>query len=186
MDKINIEKSIESINDRQFRTWSFEYFEIIKKRGFDDAPASRNIHHFFKGGLRAHTEEMIFIGQSIYDACVFESMDLDELMISIIFHDAGKSDMYILVNGAYEHNPNSLIFTKPHNTIGPVDHAEIPILDWDEFGFNFSQNIRLAILSHMGGWSVTGYYPDTLLASIVSSADLISSRVGKTGWDNIR
>jgi hypothetical protein len=186
LDKINIEESIENIKDKQFRSWSLEYLNILKKRGFDEAPASRNIHHFFKGGLRAHTEEMLFIGQSIYDACVFDGINLDELMISIIFHDAGKSDVYILVNGEYEHNPNSLIYTKPHDFIRPVDHSDIPILDWDELGFIFPWSVRLAILGHMGGWSVTGVYPDTLLASIVSSADLISSRVGKAGWDNVR
>lgn len=182
MDKLNIEECLAKVKDETLRNWSFQYLQILKKRGFDEAPASRNIHHFFKGGLRAHTEEMLFIGQSIYDACVFDGINLDELIISIVFHDAGKADLYTLVDGEYGHNTSSLVYTKPHDFIRPLDHSDIPILDWDELGFNFSWNIRLAILGHMGGWSVTGYYPDTLLASIVASADLISSRIGVTNW----
>jgi hypothetical protein len=181
--KINIEQSLYLLHDKQLSEMSFKYLDILKKRGFDEAPASRNIHHFYKGGLRDHTEEMLFIGKVLYDGYDFEGVDEDELNISIIFHDAGKADMYKLEDGEYIHNPNSLIFTKPHDTIRPVDHADIPDLDWKELGFDFSWNIRLAILGHMGGWSVTGVYPNSLLGSIVASADLISSRIGKTGWD---
>lgn len=181
--KINIETSLKNLHNKHLSEMSFKYLDILKKRGFDEAPASRNIHHFYKGGLRDHTEEMLFIAKVLYDGCEFEGVDEDELIVSIIFHDAGKADMYTLENGVYTHNTESLVYTMPHDTTRPVDHADIPDLDWNELGFDFSWNIRLAILGHMGGWSVTGVYPNSLLGSIVASADLISSRLGKTSWD---
>lgn len=180
--KIYIESALECLNDPNLRDLSFKYLDIIKKRGFDIAPASRGVHHGYMGGLRDHTEEMLSIAKVLYDGCGFEGVDEDELNISIFFHDAGKADMYKLVDGAYEHNPNSLIFTKPNNLLRPLDHSDIPILDWNELNFDFSWNIRLAILGHMGGWSITGVYPNSLLGSIVASVDLMSSRLGKTEW----
>lgn len=172
--KLNIEWCLAQVKDERLRELSFKYLEILKKRGFDDAPASCGLHHSYKGGLRDHTEEMLFIGKAILDSCKFEGIDLDELMISIVFHDAGKADLYMIVDGKFEHNIMSRSTT--------IDHAFIPIVDWGELGLDFPENIKKSILGHMGGWSVTGIYPDTLMASIVSSADLISSRIGVTGW----
>lgn len=172
--KLTIEGCLKELKNEQWKDWSFKYLDILKSRGFDEAPSSCKLHHSTKGGLREHTEEMLYIADVIKKECGFDKVDEDELVISIVFHDGGKADLYMLdATGNYTHNPNSRATT--------IDHACIPIFDWYDLGFEFSKNIQDAILGHMGGWSVTGVYPDTLLASIVSSADLISSRLGKTG-----
>jgi hypothetical protein len=167
--KMKIEKALNLIGDAHLKGCSILYFNKLKLMGFDHAPASRGVHHSYDGGLRDHTEEMLDIGLHIHFQ--FPNVNRDHLIVALVFHDAGKTQLYIKSNDHYEHNP--FICNK--------DHSFVPIDDWDYLGYNMPEEVKLAILGHMGGWSVTGVYPDRLLDTIVCSADLISSRL-KGDW----
>ena len=166
---MKIENALKLVQDPHLRGCSFLYLDKLKMMGFDHAPASRGVHHAYDGGLRDHTEEMIDLALHLVKKV--PNINLDYLIVAIVFHDAGKTQLYIKVDDHYEHN--SLIENK--------DHSLVPVDDWAYLGYSMPEEVRLAILSHMGGWSVTGVYPDRLLDTIVCAADLISSRL-KGDW----
>jgi hypothetical protein len=166
---MKIEDALELIQDPHLKGCSFLYLDKLKMMGFDHAPASRGIHHAYDGGLRDHVEEMIDIG--IHLTKMIPNINLDYLIVAIVFHDAGKTQLYVKVDDHYEHN----------TYIENKDHSLFPVDDWAYLGYSMPEEVRLAILSHMGGWSVTGVYPDRLLDTIVCAADLISSRL-KGDW----
>ena len=167
--EMKIEDTLDLIQDPHLKGCSFLYLDKLKMMGFDHAPASRNIHHAYDGGLRDHVEEMLDIG--IHLAKMIPNINLDYLIVAIVFHDAGKTQLYVKVDDHYEHN----------TYIENKDHSLFPVDDWAYLGYSMPEEVRLAILSHMGGWSVTGVYPDRLLDTIVCAADLISSRL-KGDW----
>jgi len=170
---MKIETALLEIRNSYLRECSLKYLVILKDRGFDNAPASISFHHPYKGGLRDHTEEMLDIAIGIVYTMKFKEINLDHLLISIVFHDAGKTDYYIWIDDHFEHNRLSPAYE--------YDHAFVPVVDWEKIGFIMPDEVKQAILGHMGGWSVTEVYPDTLLGAIVASADLISSRMDFKG-----
>lgn len=177
---MEIENAIELIQDSRLQEQTWIYFYDLCKRGFNESPG--NMHHAYPGGLRDHVEEMLDIGINILSGLQFDfeekiKINLDHLIIATIFHDAGKVGLYKWVKDHYEFDESTKAFTEPTSDPSKTDHAFIPMIEWKALGLSFPDEIEIAILGHMGGWSVTGVYPDTLLGAILSSADLISSRL---------
>jgi 3'-5' exoribonuclease len=57
-------------------------------RGYKIAPAAKNVHHAFLGGLLEHVLSMCSAGKLL--ASHYKTIDLDLLLTGIILHDAGK------------------------------------------------------------------------------------------------
>jgi hypothetical protein len=154
--------------------------KYIEKNSFliSTAPASIAHHHSYKGGLLQHTVE-------VHDLAVTLAMnvrnrerpvDMDSIRASAILHDMGKIFLY----GSNNKDGEGSFYYKLHN---PPDHSVIAVTDFQQVtGYALPKNIHLNILSHEGGWSRTGVSPDTLEASIVASADLVSSRLDCPNW----
>lgn len=57
-------------------------------RGYKIAPAAKNVHHAFLGGLLEHVLSMCSVGKLF--ASHYKDVDLDLLLTGIILHDVGK------------------------------------------------------------------------------------------------
>jgi 3'-5' exoribonuclease len=57
-------------------------------RGYKVAPAAKNVHHAFLGGLLEHVLSMCSVGKLL--ASHYKDVDLDLLLTGIILHDVGK------------------------------------------------------------------------------------------------
>ena len=134
---------------------------------FIKCPGSLSHHHKGDGGLLRHTIEVCEIGLNI-----IESLDLkvnrDYYIASALLHDIGKC-------WEYAKDPVTGEWYKA-KTLG--DHEVTFIVSLASNGNTpLPREILYAILGHMGGWSNTSVFPDSLLAAVLSSADLISSRL---------
>jgi len=59
-----------------------------------------------------------------------------------------------------------------------IDHSLVPIMDFHKItGVSLPEDVQIAILSHMGGWSKTSVFPNDMLSTIIHCADMISSRL---------
>jgi putative nucleotidyltransferase with HDIG domain len=176
MKYMDLTERIMLIGNPELRKAILKYVEI-NARTICDSPASINYHHNWKGGLLQHTIEVhdiaITIAQNVRNRD--RPVDMDSIRASAILHDLGKMFLY------EESKENEGKFY--YKLRSPPDHAVMIVADFqDVTRYALPKNIHLNILSHEGGWSRTGVSPDTLEASIIASADLVSSRLDCTSW----
>ena len=139
---------------------------------FTEQPCSLTFHHTHTGGLRDHTIQVYEYGLGIIEALGLE-VNTDHFIAAALLHDLGRIGYYVKdEEGNWYETLKHLHPEYPHS-LGVV-------LDFQEkTGFPLPKEVEDAILSHMGGWSDTGVYPNTVLSSVLHAADLISSRVGR-------
>jgi hypothetical protein len=134
-------------------------------------PAAAKHHHNHEGGLLKHTLEVLDFSSAMYDM-VDEDKRTKELNDEIIFcaaiHDVGKINEYY-----FDEKEEIWKYKRPE-----LEHSQWIIYDWN-MNSDFKLNLRIteALLSHHGGWSKAGNGCNSLLAAILHSADLISSRM---------
>lgn len=165
------------IANPELRRAVVKYLEINSVR-LNTSPASITHHHNWKGGLLQHTCEVhdLAVAQAINVRNRDRPIDMDSIRASTILHDLGKMFLY---EESKEYAGK--FYYKLKN---PPDHAVMVIASFQEVTrYALPKNIHLNILSHEGGWSRTGVFPDTLEASIVASADLVSSRLDYPTWE---
>jgi len=162
------------IGDEELREGVKKYIEYKGEELFR-SPASRRHHHAYEGGLVNHIIQVCEIGRHIIQAFGL-NVNLDYYLVSAILHDMGKVGKYRWdgEEKTWVHNTE--------NMYSRIDDSYDAILNFTRVtGVILPKEIQLAILSHMGGWSTTGVYPDTLLSAVLHSADLISSRLERGG-----
>lgn len=76
-----------SMRDPRLRALSEKFLTEHGSR-FRRAAAARNFHHARRGGLCAHTAQMLRSGAAVCN--VYEELNRDLLLAGILFHDAGK------------------------------------------------------------------------------------------------
>lgn len=84
-------KRTESLQNEHLKSllqafWSDEAFV----RDFKRAPAAKNMHHSYLGGLLVHTVSMVFLADRIAEHYRGGAIDRDLLIAGAIFHDIGK------------------------------------------------------------------------------------------------
>lgn len=160
---------ISLIKNASLRHAVMKYY-IANRDEIDTLPASAHFHHVYTGGLYDHIIEVIRIGLSISYVCP-ASINHDHYIAAAVLHDFGKI-------GAYTYNKEKGKW-EGSITRGRQPHELKPILDFAASAGNpLPMEVQEAILGHMGGWSTSGCYPDTMLGAVLHSADLISSRIG--------
>jgi 3'-5' exoribonuclease len=120
----------------------FDDSDFLKK--FVNAPAARNIHHVYVGGLLEHTLSTVRLCD--YLTTQYQSLDADLLLTMTILHDIGKVD-------ELEVSP-SINYTEQGNLLG---HIIIGIQLIDEkialipdFPPNLKMLVEHMVLSHHG------------------------------------
>ncbi len=66
------------------------WFDADFVKNFKRAPAAKNMHHAYIGGLLVHTVSMVFLADKIADHYRGGPVDRDLLIAGAIFHDIGK------------------------------------------------------------------------------------------------
>ena len=148
---------------------------------FTKVPASIRFHHTYTGGLMDHVTEVIDIGLGIIrDQELEDVVNSDHFIAAALIHDMGKVERYVWNEEEQSWGySDKADLTDPHVVIvGRADHSLYPLIDFPLItGTPLPREVALAVLGHMGGYSVTSVKPDTLMEVILSAADYISSRL---------
>ncbi len=167
---------LDRIEDGTLRDALREYLTIYEEK-LDTFPASMSFHHTYTGGLKDHIIEVCRIAVTLYEEMrVLDiEVDSDSILTACMIHDMSK------IIQEYLWDSNNKRWTKStHLTKGKpaITHEILPIIDFPLItGYQLPIIAIKCVLSHMGGFSQSGVYPDTVEQAIVHSADLISSRM---------
>lgn len=166
---------IEQIEDIRLRD-NIENYVKFNWDKFITYPASTKFHHAYSGGLLDHVIEVLDIGLGIIEDNQFD-VNKDYYIAGAIIHDMGK-----LVRYRWDDRTKTWEYAQKMDeyniNAGRVDHALYPLLDYPKVtGEALPEGVAMLVLSHMGGYSRSSVYPDTLIESILASADMISSRL---------
>lgn len=175
-----IEPYLELIKNPDLKEATQKYLDYHWAR-FSKVPASIKFHHVNTGGLLDHVLEVLNIGIDLIKSLNLENrVNLDHYIISALIHDIAKVDRYQWnkLEQKWEYSKQAK-GNDPHVvTVGRADHSIYPIIDFPIVTRTpLPKEVALAVLGHMGGFSVTSVKPDTLLEVILSASDYISSRL---------
>jgi 23S rRNA maturation-related 3'-5' exoribonuclease YhaM len=169
IDSLHDEKHIVPVKD-----YILKYMD-----SFRICPGSIKHHHSYTGGLVKHTIEVIDIAldiwKSIKQHAVSQKVTYNDVLLVSVLHDIGKINEYNIEERD--------VFTErliwKYVSKWPVfPHSTWVVIDFLRECPNILEEKHIeAILSHHGGWSKTGVECNSLLATILHSADLISSRL---------
>lgn len=139
---------------------------------FINAPAARQMHHAYIGGLLEHTLSMATLALTL--AGHYPYVDRDLLLAGTLLHDAGKAVEYEVANGITFSDDGRLV---GHivRAITMVEHAAARI---DAFPPEKLRELVHLIASHHGTleWG-SPVPPKTLEAILLHQLDLLDSRV---------
>ncbi|MCA9930218.1 MAG: HD domain-containing protein [Anaerolineales bacterium] len=139
---------------------------------FSNAPAARNMHHAFIGGLLEHSLSMASIADQLADHYPYVNKDL--LMTGTLLHDLGKAIEYTV--------DESFDFTEDGRLVGHIVRGIVLIEKGaaEIGGFPQSELRQLIhlVASHHGTqeWG-SPVVPKTLEAVLLHQIDLLDSRV---------
>jgi 3'-5' exoribonuclease len=147
------------------------------KQTFAAAPAGRQVHHNYGGGLLEHTVEVMEYCRLAYQL-QGSGMDRELLLVGAMLHDVGK---------VVEYDLNSLTFRLSeqgkllggHIILGR-DMVRIWIGQVDDFPADQARALEHMILSHHGvpEWG-SPVAPKTMEAICLHQADLLSARINQ-------
>lgn len=153
----------------------------------ENVPASLRDHYSWTGGLLFHTCE-------VHDLCMnligmlkgtvklneFKYLDpnnisIDNIRTASILHDLGNVHIFSqTADGRWLYKSKKK----------PPDHAALVLADFGEITkYALPRDICLSILSHEGGWSRAGVYPNTIGSTILSDADSLSRHLHSFEWN---
>jgi len=138
---------------------------------FANAPAARQMHHAFIGGLLEHTLSMAAIAEMLADHYPYVNKDL--LLAGVLLHDLGKTAEYDVAG--------SFSFTEDGRLIGHITRAIIIVeKKAAELGMPPEEVRQLVhlIAAHHGNleWG-SPVEPKTLEALLLHQVDLLDSRI---------
>jgi len=186
MDINDLKDRTRKVKDLELRNSILTYLDYNKVL-IENVPASLKDHYNWTGGLLFHTCE-------VHDLCMnlvgmlkgtakpneFKYLDpdkisIDNLRAASILHDLGN----IFIFG--ETADGRWLFKSRKK---PPDHAALVLADFGEITkYALARDICLSILSHEGGWSRAGVYPNTIGSTILANADSISRHLHSFEWN---
>lgn len=138
---------------------------------FRSAPAAREHHHAYPGGLLDHTVEVVEL--CLKASCLYPELDLDLLLAGALLHDVGKVDEYAF-------SPSGVVRTPAGELLGHVFVGASRVASLcAEAGVVGEPAMKLVhlVLSHHGrrewGSPVEPAIPEAVL---LHQADLLSAR----------
>ncbi|RMH00151.1 MAG: HD domain-containing protein [Chloroflexi bacterium] len=139
---------------------------------FANAPAARNMHHAFIGGLLEHTLSMAAIAKKLAEHYPYVNKDL--LLAGVLLHDMGKTAEYT-TDGAFAYTEDGLLVGHIIRAIAMIERAAAQLGTVSEEDLRHLVHL---VASHHGtlewGSPVT---PKTLEAILLHQIDLLDSRV---------
>jgi 3'-5' exoribonuclease len=141
-------------------------------RDYDNAPAARNMHHAYIGGLMEHTLSMATLAN--YLANHFPYVNRDLLLAGTLLHDMGKAIEYDI--------SKSFSFSEDGRLVGHITRAVVLVekaaAEIGGFPEEELRHLVHLIASHHGTleWG-SPVLPKTLEAILLHQIDLLDSRV---------
>lgn len=172
-----LEPYLDMIQSKTLRK-NIEFYMSLYEKEFETYPGSMSHHHPYRGGLMDHLIETLDLCLAIADHIESRYMltvDRDTLVAATLIHDMAKIGMeYVETETfAFEYKKD-----RPR-----IAHGLYPIIDYGrKTGKALPYRVAMCIMGHMGGWAKTGVMPDSMEASILHAADLISARLGHGFW----
>ncbi|MCA9917763.1 MAG: HD domain-containing protein [Anaerolineales bacterium] len=139
---------------------------------FADAPAARNMHHAYIGGLLEHTLSMAKLANMLANHYPFVNRDL--LLAGTLLHDMGKTIEYDI--------SKSFSFSEDGRLVGHITRAVIMVekaaAELGDFPEDQLRHLVHLVASHHGTqeWG-SPVVPKTLEAILLHQIDLLDSRV---------
>ncbi len=161
---------VENMNDQKYKTLLQKLFALHEEK-IRLAPAAKNIHHNYVGGLLEHVTEMMDIAETVMK--LYPEADPDLVFTGIIFHDIGK--IYELeIEG----------FVIDYSKVGKmIGHIALGIRMLDQLDKDILEEEQRMLLEHiiLSHHSILEYgspvVPKTIEAMIVAKVDDLSSKV---------
>ncbi len=140
--------------------------------GFRKAPASKQIHHAYIGGLMEHTLSLAQLVKS--NACHYEGLNTDLLMTGALLHDIGK--VYELsYRRSFDYSDEGRLLG--HILIG-IEKLEEKIRQLIDFPKDLSVLLKHLLLSHHGQYAYgSPKKPMTLEAVMLHHLDDMDAKV---------
>lgn len=141
-------------------------------REFANAPAARNMHHAYIGGLMEHTLSMATLANTLAEHYPFVNRDL--LLAGTLLHDMGKAIEYDI--------SKSFSFSEDGRLVGHITRAIVMVekaaAELGDFPEDKLRHLVHLIASHHGRqeWG-SPVVPKTLEAILLHQVDLLDSRV---------
>lgn len=165
---------IDSIHDKELRQDVRNYISYYYDE-YLTFPASISFHHTYRGGFLDHILEVCYFSMRLIDV-VWEStnemndVNRDYVLASALIHDMSK------LGQEYVWNESASRFEKTHRM--EFVHDLFPVMDWErKLDKSMPEPMKLMVMSHMGGWSQTGVFPDNMECAVLQCADMLSSRL---------
>jgi 3'-5' exoribonuclease len=158
-----------------------EHFKVLFKRFWDDpefvrgfktAPAAKNMHHAYLGGLLEHTLSMAILVEKI--AGHYRGIDQDLLLAGAILHDIGKVKEFVYDHRLDYSDEGRLL---SHIVIG-IQMLEEKLEEVDDFPAEQALLLKHLIVSHHGAREFgSPEIPRTVEALLLNYIDEIDSKV---------
>ncbi|MFC1798226.1 3'-5' exoribonuclease YhaM family protein [Thermodesulfobacteriota bacterium] len=150
------------------RFWEDEDFV----RQFKNAPAAKNMHHAYIGGLLEHTLSMALLVERI--AGHYSGVDMDLLLAGVILHDVGKTKEFEYGSRIDYSDKGRLL---SHIVIG-LELVEIKLQEIPDFPPEQALLLKHLIVSHHGSMEFgSPEPPKTIEAFLLNYIDEIDSKV---------
>ncbi len=163
---------IDSLNDPWQRLVRHLLLDEAFLRDYANAPAARNMHHAYIGGLMEHTLSMARLANHLAGHYPFVNRDL--LLAGTLLHDMGKAIEYDI--------SKSFSFSEDRRLVGHITRAVVLIekaaAELDDFPEDELRHLVHLVASHHGTqeWG-SPVVPKTLEAILLHQLDLLDSRV---------
>jgi len=148
--------------------WRDEVF--VKK--FKKAPAAKNMHHAYLGGLLEHTLSLAILADRVAEH--YSGIDRDLLLTGAILHDIGKIKEFVYDRRIDYSDEGRLV---SHIVIG-VEMVQEKIGTLEQFPANTAMRIKHMLVSHHGSREYgSPEPPKTLEAVMLNYLDEIDSKI---------
>lgn len=141
------------------------------------APAAKNVHHAYLGGLAEHTLSMMSLARRMgehYVAAGVQPLNVDVLVLGAFLHDTGKVEEISADVGFAYTTPGRLI---GHITLG-LDRLDAAVRAMPNFPTDLHMHLRHLILSHHGEYEYgSPRRPKTIEGLLLHFVDNIDARV---------
>ncbi|MBE2221215.1 MAG: HD domain-containing protein [Anaerolineae bacterium] len=169
---VELRKTIESLGQPWQRLVSHILLDDLFLPQFANAPAARQMHHAYIGGVLEHTLSMATIADLLASHYPYVNRDL--LVSGVLLHDMGKTMEYDLAG--------SFSFTEDGRLVGHIVRAIILIekaaVELGDVPPEDIQQLVHLVASHHGNleWG-SPTEPKTLEAMLLHQIDLLDSRI---------
>jgi len=169
--KEELNKLISSIKNKHLSFLVKAIFNEDTIEKFATAPAAKNWHHAYIGGLLEHTLEIIKICELMCK--LHPELKRDLLVCGALFHDFGKLKELTVGTDIYYTDEGKLL---GHIVLGAIE-IENKIKEIPDFPENLKNDLLHLILSHQGKLEfATPVVPKTLEAIVLYQADELSAK----------